>query len=71
MVDKNGTERQFDIYWEYSLGGFLYKTVIECKDYASKISIDKILKFKEKHAPLIIGYRNRIEKITLNIINQD
>jgi hypothetical protein len=36
-----------------------------------KISIDKILKFKEKHAPLIIGYRNRIEKITLNIINQD
>ena len=42
MVDKNGTERQFDIYWEYSLGGFLYKTVIECKDYASKISIDKI-----------------------------
>ncbi|NWK61899.1 restriction endonuclease [Acinetobacter sp. SwsAc3] len=42
LVDKNGTERQFDIYWEYSLGGFLYKTVIECKDYASKISIDKI-----------------------------
>ena len=36
-----------------------------------KISIDKILKFKEKHAPLIIGYRNRIEEITLNIINQD
>ena len=42
LTDKNGTARQFDIYWEYSLGGFVYKTVIECKDYASRISIDKI-----------------------------
>lgn len=36
-----------------------------------KISIDKILKFKEKHAHLIVGYRNRVEEITLNILNQD
>lgn len=42
LIDKNGIERQFDIYWEYSLGGFAYKTVIECKDYAQKISVDKI-----------------------------
>lgn len=42
IIDNNGIERQFDIYWEYELGGVEYKTVIECKDYSSKISIKKI-----------------------------
>lgn len=35
------------------------------------ISIEKILKFKEENNHLIIGYRNRIETMTLNIINQE
>ena len=42
IVDRNGTKREFDLYWEYELGGFTYKTIIECKDYDSKISIEKI-----------------------------
>lgn len=42
LKDKFGNERQFDVYWEYELGGVVYKTVIECKDYASKITVDKI-----------------------------
>lgn len=42
IVDNCGISRQFDIYWEYELGGMTYKTVIECKDYQSKISIEKI-----------------------------
>jgi len=42
IVDNCGIERQFDIYWEYELGGLLYKTVIECKDYASTITVEKI-----------------------------
>lgn len=42
LVDICGIERQFDIYWEYELGGLLYKTVIECKDYASTITVEKI-----------------------------
>ncbi|MNG71723.1 hypothetical protein D3C78_403350 [compost metagenome] len=42
LIDTNGIKRQFDIYWEYSLGGLTYKTVIECKDYNSKVSIEKI-----------------------------
>lgn len=32
LKDKNGIERQFDIYWEYTSAGLTYKTVIECKD---------------------------------------
>lgn len=42
LKDKNGIERQFDIYWEYASAGLIYKTVIECKDYNSSISIDRI-----------------------------
>jgi len=42
IKDRNGTDREFDLYWEYELGGFIYKTAIECKDYNSKIKINKI-----------------------------
>lgn len=42
LLDRNGIGRQFDIYWEYELGGVDYRTVIECKDYASPISVEKI-----------------------------
>lgn len=42
IADNCGIERQFDIYWEYELGGITYKTVIECKDYNSNVSVEKI-----------------------------
>lgn len=42
LLDSCGIEREFDIYWEYELAGFVYKTVIECKDYSSKVSVEKI-----------------------------
>ncbi|MEN8283129.1 restriction endonuclease [Acinetobacter gerneri] len=42
LIDRNSIERQFDIYWEYTLAGHTYRSVIECKDYNSKISIDRI-----------------------------
>lgn len=42
IIDKNGIARQFDVYWEFDLGGYVYKTVIECKDYASTITVEKI-----------------------------
>jgi hypothetical protein len=42
LIGNNGIKRQFDIYWEYIIGGISYKTVIECKDYNSKVSIEKI-----------------------------
>jgi len=42
IKDKNGIDREFDLYWEYKLGGLTYKTIIECKDYKSPISIEKI-----------------------------
>lgn len=48
IKDKNGTERQFDIFWYYEQGGIEYKTIIECKDYNSRISIDKVDALKGK-----------------------
>ena len=42
ITDKCGIEREFDLYWEYELAGITYKTVIECKDYAVPLSLEKI-----------------------------
>ena len=42
IEDNFGISREFDLYWEYEVAGITYKTVIECKDYASKVSIEKI-----------------------------
>ena len=42
IKDNCANEREFDLYWEYELGGLTYKTVIECKDYNSNISVEKI-----------------------------
>ncbi|PCE65138.1 restriction endonuclease [Salinivibrio sp. YCSC6] len=42
ITDNCGIDREFDLYWEYELAGITYKTIIECKDYASKVTIEKI-----------------------------
>ena len=42
ITDNNGIERQFDIYWEYEMCGFIYKTIVECRDYNSNISVEKV-----------------------------
>ncbi|MGE6177042.1 restriction endonuclease [Aeromonas salmonicida] len=42
VIDNFGNSREFDLYWEYELGGVTYKTIIECKDYASKVTVEKI-----------------------------
>lgn len=42
IKDNCGIDREFDIYWEYELAGITYKTVIECKDYSSRVSVEKI-----------------------------
>lgn len=42
ITDNCGIKREFDLYWEYELAGITYKTIIECKDYKSKVSVEKI-----------------------------
>ncbi|WP_436881651.1 restriction endonuclease [Enterobacter asburiae] len=42
IKDRSGIDREFDIYWEFEIGGNIYRSVIECKNYSSPVSIDKI-----------------------------
>lgn len=42
LIDRCGIERQFDLYWEYELGGFVYKNIVECKDFENGVPIDKL-----------------------------
>ena len=42
LIDTHGLEREFDIYWEYDLGGVPYKIIIECRDHNRPISIGQI-----------------------------
>ncbi len=42
LQDNCGINREFDLYWEYELAGIVYKTIIECRDRKSQISIDQI-----------------------------
>ena len=40
-----GVEHQIDIYWSFKFGGVEYKAVVECKDYNSHVSKEKIQSF--------------------------
>ncbi len=37
IIGKSGAAHQIDVYWEFELGGALYKTCIECKQFNSKV----------------------------------
>lgn len=50
LVNNAGVTRQFDVYFEFEAGGHLYRTVIECKDYASAVKAEKIDAFLGKTA---------------------
>ena len=40
------TSHQIDVYWEFSDGISTYATIVQAKDYASRVSQDKLLTFK-------------------------
>lgn len=42
IPDRFGIKRQFDVLWDYEQGVITYNTIIECKDYNSPVSIEKI-----------------------------
>jgi len=42
ILDRFGIKRQFDVLWDYEQGGITYNTIIECKNYNSPVSIEKI-----------------------------
>ena len=45
LTGKSGQQHQIDVYWEYKINGFLYKVVIECKNYNRSVSVDRVNAF--------------------------
>ncbi len=41
----SGTTHQIDVYWEFELAGLTYKTIVEVKDWKSKVQQEKIHSF--------------------------
>jgi hypothetical protein len=35
-----------DVFWQFSFGGITYKTIVECKNWKSAVSKEKVLAFK-------------------------
>lgn len=44
--DGKRASHQLDVYWEFELGGILYKTAIQAKDWGSNLNQGEVLKFK-------------------------
>lgn len=40
------TSHQIDVYWEFNLGGIVYRTVIQAKDWKNKVPQKEMLAFK-------------------------
>lgn len=46
LIGRGGIEHQIDVYWEFTVGGITYRTAVECKDYNSRVSKQKIAAFR-------------------------
>lgn len=46
LQGKAGGTHQIDIYWEFEYLGINHKVIVEAKDYANKVTQEKLLAFK-------------------------
>ena len=45
LQGRSGQIHQIDVYWKYTLGGSVYQTAIECRNYSNNIPVGKIRDF--------------------------
>ena len=45
LPGKSGTTHQIDVCWEFEIGGILYRTIVEVKDWKSKVKQEHIHSF--------------------------
>lgn len=45
LIGAAGVEHQIDVFWTFKIGGVDYKVAVECKDYNSHVSKEKIEAF--------------------------
>ncbi|TAL76237.1 MAG: hypothetical protein EPN76_11760 [Burkholderiaceae bacterium] len=41
IAGRSGVEHQIDVYWEFKQAGITHKVLIECKNYASNLTLEK------------------------------
>ena len=41
----SGVKHQIDVFWAFEKGGVTYRVAIECKNYKSRVSKDKMISF--------------------------
>lgn len=46
ILEGKTTSHQIDVYWEFDLGGIVYRTVIQAKDWKNKVPQKEMLAFK-------------------------
>jgi len=45
IVGRSGVEHQVDVYWEFKQAGITHRVLIECKNYASNLTLEKARNF--------------------------
>ena len=45
LIGKGGNTHEIDVYWEFEQAGITYRACVQAKNYASRISQEKLLAF--------------------------
>jgi len=45
IAGRSGVEHQVDVYWEFKQAGLTHRVLIECKNYASNLTLEKARNF--------------------------
>jgi hypothetical protein len=45
-MGKSGARHQIDVFWEFEIGGILYSTIVQVKDWKNSVKQEQILALK-------------------------
>ena len=45
LLGRSGVEHQVDVFWEFKQAGVIHRVLIECKNYASNLTLEKVRNF--------------------------
>lgn len=46
LIGKSGATHQIDIYWEFEIGEIKYLSIVQCKDWNSRVKQEQVFAFK-------------------------
>lgn len=48
LIGRSGLKHQVDVYWEVRIAGIPHRVIIECRDWASRLSMDHVQQLQGK-----------------------